>query len=533
MGPTHMGQQRVFGVTRIDAHKARQGIPLKAASQRFNRFVSSTSAIAIPAIFKRLLGGIWWSIVGVLISRGMMLLASVAVARILGVAVFGQWGVVRSTIDMFSILIGMGAGVTATKFVAELRDKDPIRAGRILSIAMVYGLAVGGGLTLVLYGASAFLAETIIDSPAMVSPLRIAAFFLLINACSGVFTGALAGLESFRGITVANFFAGLAGMPIVIGLTYSYGLAGAASGYLSFYGLTAVFLAYQMFIGLRRFKIKLQFNDIFSEVKTLYQFSLPATISGAIGGPVLWLCYAYTSNLANGFIIVGTYNAAKVVHSILIQVGVALHSPLLSMLSNTRGDGRDENIVGALNVLSSWALGAVFCLLPICLPETIILLFGSRFAGNEFASTISVTLFSTYLVLYKQGLGRIIISQNLMWWGVWENVWWSAVLWAVLPLLTIKFGALGFALAFAIAYALDIIAISPFYLRKKIIPPAFSLSGEALLISLLLATGVVLVVGNVEMMVRVVYLLMSLALVPSLFYRLYRKIMKPVLGRGA
>lgn len=485
----------------------------------------SDAANPMPDIVKRLIRGTWWSIVGILISRGMLFLASVAVARILGVEVFGQWGVVRSTIDMFSILIGMGAGVTATKFVAEYRDADPVRAGRILSMAILYGVAVGGGLALALYCASGYMANTVIGTPALAGPLKIAAFFLLINACSGVFTGALAGLESFRSITVANFWAGLFGMPIIVGMTFAHGISGAAMGYAVFYGVTALFLAFQMHKGMRKYRLQLQSSAIFSEMNTLFRFSLPATISGAIGGPVLWACYAYTANLTNGFIIVGTYNAAKVAHAILIQAGVALHSPLLSMLSNTKGEKNDETIISAVNVLASWAMGAVLCLLPICLPETIELFFGSQFAGEAFTGTISVTLFSTYLVLYKQGLGRIIISQNLMWWGVWENIWWSAVLWAGLPVLTNAFGAQGFALAFAVAYTLDIVAISPFYLRKKIVPPAFIYSGEALLITAVLAAGAVMAVCQVGWGVRSFYALMGMVLIPWLFYRLYQRIL--------
>lgn len=472
--------------------------------------------------------GTFWSLVGILISRGMMFLASVSVARMLGVEVFGQWGVLRSTIDMFSILLGMGAGVTANRFIAEHKDKYPQKAERVLSMTIVFGVVMGMGMTLILFGASSYLAENILKKTALSMPLRVASLYLLVNAMGGVFTGVLAGCEAFRRITSANLISGLLGMPVIVLLTHWYGFIGTVWGYGCSFLLSSFLLGYTMAQTLKQLNLSFRLRGLSGELSTLYRFSLPATISGAIGGPILWLCYAYATHLPSGFRIIGTYSAAKVAQTVLQQIGMALHSPLLSLLSNSKGTPSNEKIVDALNILSSWSLGAIFCLFPVYIPELVSVLFGRSYADEHFATIISLTMYTTYIILYKQGFGRIIIFSDLMWWGVWENIWWSIVLVILVFFLAPRWGTLGFCSAFALAYGLDLIVISPFYLKKGIVSSEHVLSFEAWSISFLLLAGVAMVALEVHFLIRLGSAFLGGLAIPILFFRIYRRLQCPL-----
>jgi hypothetical protein len=83
----------------------------------------------------RLSRGIFWSMAGSVISRGLMLCATVLVARMLGKTVYGELGMIQSTVGMFGVFAGFGLGLTATKHVAEFRQSDPERAGRIIGLS--------------------------------------------------------------------------------------------------------------------------------------------------------------------------------------------------------------------------------------------------------------------------------------------------------------------------------------------------------------------------------------------------------------
>ena len=81
---------------------------------------------------------------GAVISRGLMLAATVLVARMLGKTVYGELGMIQSTVGMFGVFAGFGLGLTATKHVAEFRQSDPDRAGRIINLSCLVAVFTGG-----------------------------------------------------------------------------------------------------------------------------------------------------------------------------------------------------------------------------------------------------------------------------------------------------------------------------------------------------------------------------------------------------
>jgi len=86
----------------------------------------------------RLARGVFWSMAGAVISRSLMLAATVLVARMLGKTGFGELGMIRTTVGMFGVFAGFGLGLTATKHVAEFRRSDPDRAGRIIGLSGLF-----------------------------------------------------------------------------------------------------------------------------------------------------------------------------------------------------------------------------------------------------------------------------------------------------------------------------------------------------------------------------------------------------------
>ena len=106
---------------------------------------------AIPLI-RRLFVGAAWSVVGSGFSRLLALASSVVIARLLGVENFGQLVILQSSLGMFGVFAGLGLGVVATKFAAELKARDPIRLGQILSLiqrtAIIGGLLISVALAL-------------------------------------------------------------------------------------------------------------------------------------------------------------------------------------------------------------------------------------------------------------------------------------------------------------------------------------------------------------------------------------------------
>ena len=51
---------------------------------------------------------------------------------------------IQSTVGMFGVFAGFGLGLTATKHVAEFRQSDPDRAGRIIGLSGLFAIGPGG-----------------------------------------------------------------------------------------------------------------------------------------------------------------------------------------------------------------------------------------------------------------------------------------------------------------------------------------------------------------------------------------------------
>ena len=146
----------------------------------------------------RMAHGAFWSLLGTVVSRGLSLASSVFVARWLGKESFGEFGVLQATVGMFSVFAGFGMGMTATKHVAELRQSDPSRTGRLIGLSNWVAWVAGGLMTAVLYVFAAPVASGTLAAPHLAPVLRLCAPLLLLGSLNGAQLGALAGFEAFK-----------------------------------------------------------------------------------------------------------------------------------------------------------------------------------------------------------------------------------------------------------------------------------------------------------------------------------------------
>jgi O-antigen/teichoic acid export membrane protein len=458
----------------------------------------------------RLARGVFWSMAGSVISRGLMLCATVLVARILGKTVYGELGLLQSTVGMFGTFAGFGLGLTATKHVAEFRQCDPVRAGRIIGLSGMFALLTGGVMALGLFYFAPWLAEYTINAPHLVGVLRIGALLLLINALNGAQTGALSGFEAFKTIAYVNLFVGLLSFPILVCGAYFGRLTGAAWALVINLGVNWLLNHFALRKEVRRFRIPFIWRGCFQEWSVLWRFSLPAVISGTLVGPVRWACNAMMVNKPNGYGEMGLFTAALVFQQLLLFANRMLNAPLLSMLSNY-GPNKNKQLE-SVNILSSWLLGLLTALPFLCFPEIIEVFFGAGYVGSSFRITFVVVVFYTCILTYRSGLLRVLQSKSLLWWGVGNNLLWAVVL---LPsaFLLVKWGAVGLAISFAIAYVSTSIVFVPVYMKYGKVSRGLIFSKEVLVVWLVVIILVSTTFFNTPILYRALALPLAIGVI--------------------
>ena len=205
-------------------------------------------------------------------SRGITVAASFFLARILGQVGFGEYGMVNSTADMIGSLAGMGIGLTVTKHVAEFKNSDIDKVGRILGLssmvtmvsAFIYGLAF-----VVL---SPWLAEKTLAAQHLTPLLQISAITVALGVVNGVQTSSLAGVEAFRANSYISVMTGIAQSVMVVAGAWAWGLKGAVIAMAAGMVLTVIVTRWVVSREWRRFNIRLHWREACQEWRVLVNF---------------------------------------------------------------------------------------------------------------------------------------------------------------------------------------------------------------------------------------------------------------------
>jgi len=469
----------------------------------------------------RLAHGAFWSLFGAVVARFLSFTSFVIVARVLGKGGYGEFGIIQSTVGMFGVFAGFGLGQTATKYIAELRETNPARAGKIMGMAGAVAVATGIVMGIALFAFAPWLAEETLANPALAPLLRIGSVILVLEAMNGAQLGALSGFEAFRTIAAINIWTGLASFPCMIAGVYLGGIHGAVWGLAVNRAINWLLNHLALRREARRAGVPFVFSGSREELSVLWHFSLPSMLAGAMVSPTIWVCNAMLVNQSDGYDQMGIFQAASSFKIMLFFIGNTLSAPLLPMLANMLGSGQHNERFARINILSTWFLGAVPAVVLFGMPEIAEAMFGKEYAGRDFVNTFMLTVFCACVVIYKQGLARVLSAHGLMWWGMLSNLVWALILIGSTWLL-VSHGAFGYAVAWTVAYVLNTIVFIPLYVRRNLVPKGTIVSWEAGVIWLLLIGSMLLGAAEVPLVWRLASIPVSVSVMCWLFRRLLK-----------
>jgi O-antigen/teichoic acid export membrane protein len=402
-------------------------------------------------IGKRLARGAFWAFTGTLFSRGLNMAAMILVARLLGKSEFGELGIIQSTVMMFQTLAGFGLGWAATKYVAEFRNSDPVKAGKIIGFSILTAAGAGGILSILFFFAAPWLAAHTLAAPNLTRPLQISSLILFASTLAGTQTGVLAGFEAFNSIAKIGIISGLFSIPAIVGGAWFWGLEGAVWGMILSFGSDWLLNRQTLKKVANLANIRIWWTGCWEVRQILWGFSLPAVLGGTIMQIGNWAGNALLVNQENGYAQMGFYNAANQWFSALLFIPGILGQAAIPVLSERLG----ENDIGMSRKILIYSTKLnVAIILPVILAGSLGSTWIMGLYGQEFRlawPTLVVTLIAAGIVAVQAPASQIISASAKMWMALVVNLSWSTVF-VLTAAAIIDWGSLGLAVARSIAY---------------------------------------------------------------------------------
>ena len=93
-------------------------------------------------IVKRILNGIVNGVGGAVVSKFLLTLFNIFLARVLTVEAYGAYSLINNTVQTFTVFAGAGIGVTLTRYIALYREKNTKNAGILLGTLMIINIFI-------------------------------------------------------------------------------------------------------------------------------------------------------------------------------------------------------------------------------------------------------------------------------------------------------------------------------------------------------------------------------------------------------
>ena len=399
-----------------------------------------------------------WAIIGAIAGRGITLISYIWVARILTQEIYGEFGILRSTINMFTVFAGMGLGATASKYIAQFRNANPSKAGEIYTLSNFLIFFIGGLFALLLFTLAPCIANNSLNAPHLVEEIKIGAIVLFFIAINSVQNGALAGFENFKAIAFNTFYSGCIQASLIIWGCYWKGLYGILIGWGI--GCFVCYLLNQHSIHkqLKKYQIKFTIHRVRKESFTiLWKFSLPSLLASVMVMPVLWWAKTFLIEKSS-YTEMAIFDAAEQWYTMVLFIPSTLSQIILPLLANTLAEGTTNQYskLVKINILLNVSIALTFSLFVILIGPFIMGLYGKDFIDIK---TLAFMMGTTIASSACNVVGQVIASQDKMWLGFVFNLLWATwvVLFTVLFIGYFNMAAAGLALAIFVSYTIHFI----------------------------------------------------------------------------
>lgn len=279
-----------------------------------------------------------WAVFGNGLGYGLLLLAGIFIARRLGNDIYGEYGLVKTTMIYIAGFATFGLGISSTKYIANALSADPASVRSLARDAIQITLCFSLALAIALAAAAAPIAS-LLDTPSLTGTFRVLAAIIVLKALNTTQNGVLAGFGDFRHIAANSVASGALMLISCIPLTIFFGLDGAFASLLASQALNT--LLNQMSLHKRLRGIKVQDHTETSYKRELIRFSFPIALQELNYTICSWGGIALLTRLSSVG-QVGIYTAVAQWNGVITFIPGLLYNVILSHLSGTANDPKSH-----------------------------------------------------------------------------------------------------------------------------------------------------------------------------------------------
>ncbi len=480
----------------------------------------------LSRLYQKLLGsdsqakvikGVFWSFLGVFISKGFVFIALFLVARLLSVQEYGKLGLLQSYINTFTLFSLASFGTTATKYLAVYRDTEKEKASEIFSLTRLF---VAGLSVLILLISIIFndqICHYIIGDMSLKKESLICAVAIFFGSLNGLQVGALAGLENFKSISIVNIVNGILSLPLIIFSAKFFGISGVIISLalinISIWACSAILLRNDLI----KYNLYFTLKGLRRHLDTLYYFSLPAFLSSLMLSPVVLLCNSFLIKYNNnGYYELGIFNATNnfsQIGTILIGIVGQVFYPMAM-----QNFGKDNKKFDFFNIHNSYIIGFLIFIPIIILPDLFAQLFGAKYMNQQMYWSMIFVGLTSLIIAQRQGIARNFAAGNFMWFSVLGNFVW-AISTILFSYYFVSLGSTGRTLSLFLGYLINTLLFVPFYISKKLVPKKLIIAREHFILIALVIGSCMIYFFNINLIFRTFLCLIFVLASCVVFYK--------------
>lgn len=422
-------------------------------------------------VTQRLGRGIAWNTLAAVSTNGANFLTALALANILGKEIFGELAIVQSTLLSVAGIAQVATGLTATKFVAQFRDRNKDQAGRVIGLCAIATALTGVVGVLVLLLGGELIAKSLLGAPDVATSIALAAGVVFFATMNGFQVGALAGLEHYRGIAIVSIGTAVLHFGICIALALLGGLQGVIIALIISAATRWICYGRILSAEARRQRIRVTIHELRRESRVLIAFAAPAALAGVSALLAIWVGNALLVRQENGLGQMGLFAAAQSLRGLLLFLPALVNGVGVSVINNYASPGYSAEYRASFwanlwITCGSLAAGAA----ALALAGSVLLgLFGREFV--EASLLLKVMIASAVVEGIGVALYQIVQSRARMWLSLCFITLPRDILFVTLAAILVpQEGALGLAISHGLALVTALLLVLLIAIRLGLTP---------------------------------------------------------------